>query len=65
MALTTIRTADKTSAGTKKHASSALGAPAQRTQSSRKGKKAWRKNIDIDNVEDGLEEIRAEERVVG
>ncbi|KAH6877431.1 ribosome biogenesis protein Nop53/GLTSCR2 [Coprinopsis sp. MPI-PUGE-AT-0042] len=33
-------------------------------QSSR-GKKAWRKNVDIQEVEQGLEEIRAEERVVG
>ncbi|EKM56661.1 uncharacterized protein PHACADRAFT_194252 [Phanerochaete carnosa HHB-10118-sp] len=49
----------------KKSLKSAIGAPSQRTQSSRKGKKAWRKNIDIDNVEEGLEELRVEERVTG
>ncbi len=48
---------------TNRHA--VIGAPAQRTQSSRKGKKAWRKNVDIGDVEQGLEEIREEERVVG
>jgi nucleolar protein 53 len=41
------------------------GAPSQLSQSARKGKKAWRKNIDIDNVEEGLETIRTEERVLG
>lgn len=51
--------------GKKKNLKSAVGAPAQRTQSSRKGKKAWRKNIDIDEVEEGLEELRVEERVTG
>ena len=40
-------------------------APAQRNQSSRKGKRAWRKNVDLDEVEEGLEELRAEERVSG
>jgi nucleolar protein 53 len=49
----------------KKPASSALGAPAQRSQSSRKGKRAWRKNVDLDEVEEGLENFRAEERVLG
>ena len=38
-----------------------VGTPSQYAQSSRKGKKAWRKNIDIREVESGLEEIRAEE----
>ncbi|RDX45800.1 P60-like protein [Lentinus brumalis] len=49
----------------KKAASSSVGAPAQRTQSSRKGKRAWRKNVDLDEVEGGLEELRAEERATG
>ncbi|GJE86349.1 Nop53 domain-containing protein [Phanerochaete sordida] len=52
--------------GTKsKNAKSVVGAPSQRAQSTRKGKKAWRKNIDIDEVEEGLEELRVEERVTG
>ena len=49
----------------KKNLKSTIGAPSQRTQGSRKGKKAWRKNIDIDEVEEGLEELRVEERVAG
>lgn len=53
------------SASKSKTNKSAIGAPAQRTQASRKGKKAWRKNIDIDAVEEGLEEMRVEERVTG
>lgn len=48
-----------------KNPKSVVGAPSQRAQSSRKGKKAWRKNIDIDEVEEGLEELRVEERVTG
>lgn len=44
---------------------SAVGAPSQYNQSSRKGKRAWRKNVDIGDVEQTLEELRAEERVVG
>ncbi|KAF9645525.1 P60-like protein [Thelephora ganbajun] len=44
---------------------SAVGAPSQLSQGTRKGKKAWRKNVDIDNVEEGLETIRSEERVLG
>ncbi|CAG8515056.1 9672_t:CDS:2 [Acaulospora colombiana] len=35
------------------------------TQPSRKGKKAWRKNVDITEIEETLEEIRNEERVLG
>lgn len=42
-----------------------IGAPAQPTQSSRKGKRAWRKNVDIAAVEEGLEELREEERLIG
>ena len=53
------------SSTTTKPAKSRLGAPSQLSQSSRKGKRAWRKNIDIQPVEQGLESLRAEERVVG
>jgi hypothetical protein len=35
------------------------------SQSSRKGKKAWRKNVDMAEVEQGLEGLRQEERVTG
>ncbi|KAF9495217.1 P60-like protein [Pleurotus eryngii] len=49
----------------KKNLTSTIGAPAQRSQSSRKGKRAWRKNIDIDQVEGRLEELRTEEREFG
>ncbi|KAI0041261.1 P60-like protein [Auriscalpium vulgare] len=52
-------------ASTRKSATSTVGAPAQHNQSSRKGKKAWRKNVDIEDVEDKLEGIRAEERTFG
>ncbi|TBU63459.1 P60-like protein [Dichomitus squalens] len=48
-----------------KAAGSSVGAPAQRNQSSRKGKRAWRKNVDLDEVEEGLEELRTEERLTG
>ena len=44
---------------------SAIGAPAQPNQSSRKGKRAWRKNVNIEDVEEGLEGMRVEERVTG
>ncbi|PVF93632.1 tumor suppressor protein Gltscr2 [Serendipita vermifera] len=44
---------------------STIGAPSQRTQSSRKGKRAWRKNVDITELEEGLEELREEERIIG
>ena len=40
-------------------------APQQYNQPSRKGKKAWRKNVDIDDIEAGLEGLREEERVTG
>jgi len=49
----------------KKPTRSALGAPTQLGQSSRKGKRAWRKNIDIQDVEKGMESLRTEERVLG
>ncbi|KAG8982601.1 hypothetical protein FRB94_013281 [Tulasnella sp. JGI-2019a] len=41
------------------------GAPSQYTRTGRKGKKAWRKNVDIEEVEQGLEEMRKEEEAVG
>lgn len=44
---------------------SVVGAPAQRSQGTRKGKRAWRKNVDLDEVEQGLEEVREEERQFG
>ncbi|KAG6828135.1 hypothetical protein H0H92_009089 [Tricholoma furcatifolium] len=49
----------------KKSSKAATGAPSQHAQSSRKGKRAWRKNVDIQDVEEGLEEIRTEERITG
>ncbi|EFQ86894.1 hypothetical protein CFE70_008169 [Pyrenophora teres f. teres 0-1] len=33
-------------------------APAQYKQASRKGKKAWRKNVDVTEIKSGLEEVR-------
>jgi nucleolar protein 53 len=53
------------SASSKKPSRSALGAPSQHNQSSRKGKKAWRKNVDLVEVEQGLEGLRQEERLTG
>jgi nucleolar protein 53 len=41
------------------------GAPATHGQKTRKGKKAWRKNIDTRQEEEAMEEARAEERVTG
>lgn len=41
------------------------GAPATLTQKSRKGKKAWRKNIDTREEEEAMEQAREEERVTG
>lgn len=37
-----------------------LDRPQQRNQPSRKGKKAWRKNVDISEVEKGLVELNEE-----
>ncbi|KAF2143823.1 uncharacterized protein K452DRAFT_268244 [Aplosporella prunicola CBS 121167] len=37
-----------------------MSAPAQRKQASRKGKKAWRKNVDVSDVQSGLENLRDE-----
>jgi len=39
---------------------SLVGAPQQHKQPSRKGKKAWRKNVDITEVQTGLENLREE-----
>lgn len=44
---------------------SEIGAPAQFKQATRKGKKAWRKNIDIQPEETAMEDARAEERLTG
>ncbi|KAH9167031.1 hypothetical protein EDB89DRAFT_164515 [Lactarius sanguifluus] len=49
----------------KSTAASTVGAPAQHNQSSRKGKKAWRKNVDIEDLEETLEALRDEERTLG
>ena len=49
----------------KKSTTGSNGYPAQYSQPSRKGKKAWRKHVDIEEVETGLEEVRAEERETG
>jgi hypothetical protein len=39
-------------------ADSTAAAPAQYKQPSRKGKKAWRKNVDVTQVQSGLEDVR-------
>lgn len=44
---------------------SAIGAPAQYKQTNRKGKKAWRKNIDIQPEEQALEKVREIEQALG
>jgi nucleolar protein 53 len=38
-----------------------IQAPQQFKQPSRKGKKAWRKNVDVTAVQQGLENLRDEE----
>jgi nucleolar protein 53 len=38
----------------------AIEAPQQHKQPSRKGKKAWRKNVDVTEIQEGLEEVRDE-----
>jgi len=35
-------------------------APQQYNQPSRKGKRAWRKNVDVSDVQTGLEDVRQE-----
>lgn len=37
-----------------------VGAPQTHSQRSRKGKKAWRKNVDVSEVQEGLENAREE-----
>jgi hypothetical protein len=41
--------------------SSKLDAPQQFKQPSRKGKKAWRKNVDVTEVQEGLRLLKDEE----
>lgn len=41
--------------------STSYEAPQQHSQPSRKGKKAWRKYVDVSDVQTGLEQVRAEE----
>ncbi|KAK2839214.1 hypothetical protein FQN49_006360 [Arthroderma sp. PD_2] len=41
--------------------STSVGAPQQHKQPSRKGKKAWRKNVDVTELQEGLEQVREEE----
>jgi nucleolar protein 53 len=40
--------------------SNAVLPPHQPSQPSRKGKKAWRKNVDLTEVESGVEQVREE-----
>ncbi|KAG9296563.1 hypothetical protein G9A89_015155 [Geosiphon pyriformis] len=42
-----------------------LQKPGSVPQPSRKGKKAWRKNVDITDIEATLEDLRSEERIAG
>jgi nucleolar protein 53 len=37
-----------------------IGAPQQLKQTSRKGKKAWRKNVDVSDIQAELENVREE-----
>lgn len=41
--------------------SKSVEAPNQFKQSSRKGKKAWRKNVDVTEVQEGLRQLKDEE----
>ncbi|KAL8745568.1 MAG: hypothetical protein Q9190_002306 [Brigantiaea leucoxantha] len=40
--------------------SRSIGEPRQHTQPSRKGKKAWRKHVDVSEIQEGLENVREE-----
>ncbi|WVN87578.1 uncharacterized protein L203_102761 [Cryptococcus depauperatus CBS 7841] len=51
--------------GKQRAAQQDLGAPATHSQTSRKGKKAWRKNIDISKIEEAFENALEEERMTG
>lgn len=59
----TKATAEK--ANSVKRKANDIGAPSQKTQPTRKGKKAWRKNVDIADIEQAIEGFREEERVTG
>ncbi len=37
-----------------------VAAPHQHNQPSRKGKKAWRKNVDVSDIQAGLDNVRDE-----
>lgn len=39
---------------------STIAAPQQHKQPSRKGKKAWRKHVDVSQIQEGLENARQE-----
>jgi nucleolar protein 53 len=41
--------------------SKSVEAPQQYKQPSRKGKKAWRKHVDVSDVQEGLQLVREEE----
>ncbi|KAF8624610.1 hypothetical protein AX15_005797 [Amanita polypyramis BW_CC] len=57
--------ANTMTAALKKNVHSGVGAPSQFKQTSRKGKRGWRKNVDLEDVEKALEGMRAEEREIG
>ncbi|KAK9324289.1 ribosome biogenesis protein Nop53/GLTSCR2 [Lipomyces orientalis] len=42
-----------------------VDAPKQLAQPSRKGRKAWRKNVDVSDIQQGLEKVREEKILVG
>jgi nucleolar protein 53 len=44
--------------------STSVDAPSQYKQSSRKGKKAWRKNVDVTEVQEGLRDLK-EAEIIG
>jgi hypothetical protein len=62
--LSTPRTTNHTTphhiTGTLTMSDSAVLPPQQHSQPSRKGKKAWRKNVNVTEIESGLEEVREE-----
>ncbi|OBZ76085.1 Uncharacterized protein C22F8.09 [Grifola frondosa] len=65
MASTKMKKSTVSSSAQRNQSGFSLGAPAQHSQSSRKGKRAWRKNVDLADVEEAMEGLRAEERSVG
>ncbi|KAK9494688.1 ribosome biogenesis protein Nop53/GLTSCR2 [Lipomyces doorenjongii] len=42
-----------------------VDAPKQLSQPSRKGRKAWRKNVDVSDIQEGLEKVREEKILAG